>query len=220
MNKASKSNKAQPRQAPSGSSGVTVFVVDDDDAMRESLDFLIKSVGLKVESFNSAEQFLEYYDPAMRGCLILDVRMPGMSGLELQEHLRAERIRIPIILLTAHADVPMAVRAMRGGAFDMIEKPCRDQVLLDRVRQAVDEDARARVDDRLVKESSDRIGCLSPREREVMELVVAGMPNKQIADALKISIKTVEVHRARVMEKTGAQSLAELVRMAMMVGIE
>ncbi|QNN23421.1 response regulator transcription factor [Planctomycetales bacterium ZRK34] len=198
----------------------TVFVVDDDSAMRQSLQFLIESHGYHVETFPSAEAFLEYYQPSMRGCLLLDVRMPGMGGLKLQETLRDNGHPIPVILLTAHGDVPMAVKAMRAGAFDFIEKPSNDHVLLDRIAKALQREQKLRDNEQVVQEVESGLSELSPREREVMELVVTGMLNKQIAAELGISIKTVEVHRARVMEKMQAESLAELVRKAIIAGVE
>lgn len=212
---------AAARQSdPSGAPLPTVYIVDDDDAMRESLQFLVGSVGLPTEAFASAEQFLAHFSPTARGCVLLDVRMPGMSGIELHEQLRASRIAIPVIILTAHADVPMAVRAMRAGAFDFIEKPCNDQVLLDRIHQAIERDADARLDRDRADDIQQRLEKLSPRERQVLELVVAGFANKQVAGMLELSIKTVEVHRGHVMSKMQAASLADLVRMAMLAGID
>lgn len=211
-------NQARTPHA-SADPSTTVFVVDDDDGMRRGLEFLLKSAGFHVEGFGSARDFLDYYEPAMRGCLLLDVRMPGMSGLELQEHLRSERINIPVILVTAYANVPMAVRAMQDGAFDFIEKPFDGSALLTRIRRAMAHDARVRVDEKQVRQIERRLESLTPREREVMELVVDGLLNKQIAGELGISMKTVENHRARVMDKMNAESLAELVRMAMTGGI-
>ena len=193
----------------------TVFVVDDDEGMRKGLRFLLESTGYDVETLDSAQAFLDFYRPSMRGCVLLDVRMPGMSGLELQKHLRSENIAIPVIIVTAHANVPMAVDAMQNGAFDFIEKPFEGSVLLGRVRQAIAHDARHQVQDRQRKTSSKRLDSLTPREREVLDLVVTGMLNKQIAGELGISMKTVENHRARVMEKMKAESLAQLVRMTM-----
>lgn len=219
MAKARKSNRSSaPDPAPIDPDAVTVYVVDDDEAMRDSLVFLFKSVGRQVRPFDSAEAFLEVADENMRGCAVLDVRMPGMSGLELQQQLAQRRVPLPVILLTGHADVPMAVRAMRIGAFDFIEKPCNDQLLLDRVSQAITHDREHRSQHAVDRDIADRLEELSPREREVMDLVVAGKLNKQIAADLGISIKTVEVHRARVMEKMQAGGLAELVRMAIAAG--
>ena len=199
---------------------VTVFVVDDDDGMRRGTEFLVRSAGYQVRSFDSARAFLDAYEPAMRGCLLLDVRMPGMSGLELQEHLREERIRIPIIIITAFANVPMAVRAMQTGAFDFIEKPFDGAALINRIRRAIAQDVSERQDQQRVREAHQRIERLTPREREVMELVVDGRLNKQIAGDLGISMRTVENHRARVMEKMEVVSLADLVRLAIAAGVQ
>ena len=199
---------------------VTVFVVDDDDGMRRGTEFLVRSAGYQVRSFDSARAFLDAYEPAMRGCLLLDVRMPGMSGLELQDHLREERIRIPIIIITAFANVPMAVRAMQTGAFDFIEKPFDGAALINRIRRAIAQDVSERQDQQRVREAHQRIERLTPREREVMELVVDGRLNKQIAGDLGISMKTVENHRARVMEKMEVVSLADLVRLAIAAGVQ
>jgi two-component system, LuxR family, response regulator FixJ len=197
----------------------TVFIVDDDEAMRESLRWLISSVQLNVETYASASEFLENYHPGVSGCLVLDVRMPGMSGLELQEKLAKEQIALPVIIITGHGDVPMAVRAMKSGAVDFIQKPFNDQVLLDRIQFALDRDSRARMDQAEKGEIAARLALLTPREREVMDMVVEGEPNKVIAVKLGVSAKTVEAHRARVMEKMRASSLSELVRMAMTVGL-
>jgi len=196
----------------------TVFVVDDDEGMRRGMEFLVDSAGYPVRTFDSARAFLDFYRPEMTGCLLLDVRMPGMSGLELQEHLRAERIRIPVIIVTAFANVPMAVQAIQGGAFDFIEKPFEGSELLDRIRRALALAERAHTDERRVRDVQSRLATLTPREDEVMDLVVAGRLNKQIAGELGIAMKTVENHRAHIMEKMGAESLAELVRMAMIAG--
>ena len=198
----------------------TVFVVDDDAALRRGLEFLLTSAGFTVECFASARDFLDEYDPRMRGVLLLDVRMPGMSGLELQEHLRAERITIPVIILTAFANVQMAVRALQAGASDFIEKPFDGAVLLGRVRRALAHDVDVSADEKYTRKIEGRLAKLTPREREVMELVVDGLLNKQVAAELGISMKTVENHRARVMDKMNAESLAELVRMAISVGID
>jgi len=192
----------------------TVFVVDDDQAMRSSLKWLIESVGLAVESFASADEFLRSYYPGRAGCLLLDVRMPGMSGLELQEYLIEHQIEIPVIIITGHGDVHMAVRAMKSGAVDFIEKPFNDEMLLDAIRNALTLDDRRRETRAAKAAIAERLEQLTPREHEVMEMVTAGRSNKEIANVLGVSAKTVEAHRARVMEKMQAGSLAELVRMA------
>lgn len=202
-------NKEQANQP-----GSTVFVVDDDQAMRQSLTWLIESVGMKVETFDSAKAFLGSYYPGRAGCLLLDVRMPGMSGLDLQEYLIQHDIRIPVIIITGHGDVPMAVRAMKAGAVDFIEKPFNDEFLLDSIRNALslDEHQRNRQAERA--EIAARLALLTPREHEVMDMVTDGQSNKEIANQLGVSAKTVEAHRAKVMEKMSAGSLAELVRMS------
>jgi len=193
----------------------TVFVVDDDQAMRNSLKWLIESVGVMVESFASADDFLARYESGRPGCLVLDVRMPGMSGLELQEHLAARNIRIPAVIITGHGDVPMAVRAMKAGAVDFIEKPFNDEALLDAIRRALAFEERERSAQSENHEIQQRLAHLTPREREVMDMVTEGRSNKEIANTLGVSAKTIEAHRARVMEKMQAGSLAELVRMAL-----
>jgi two-component system response regulator FixJ len=194
----------------------TVFIVDDDLAVARSLRWLIESVQIKVETFASAQAFLDGYDAAKPGCLVLDVRMPGMSGIELQERLTAQRIRVPIIFITGHGDVQMAVRAVQAGAFDFIEKPFNDQDLLDRMQRAISFDAERRGRDSQRAQLSALIASLTPREREVMDLVVEGMSNKAVANTLGLSAKTVEVHRAKVMEKMNARSVSDLVKMSML----
>lgn len=191
----------------------TVFVVDDDVAVRQSLSLLIRSMGLSVESFESAQAFLSSCDPERSGCLVLDIRMPGMSGLEMQEELHRRTIDLPVIFITGHGDVAMAVRAMKLGAVDFIEKPFNDQQLLDRINQALEVDRAARAARAERATLASRIELLSPREREVMDRIVAGQANKVIAIELGLSERTVEIHRAKVMTKTGARSLAELVTM-------
>ena len=190
----------------------TVFVVDDEEAVRDSLQWLLESKGLKVALFDSAEAFLAAYSPSLPGCLVVDVRMPGMSGLELQEKLAELHYALPVIFITGHGDVPMAVQAVKHGAIDFLEKPFNDKDLLAIIERSLEHDRQQR--ERLQQASSaqSRLASLTPREREVMELVVAGKLNKLIADQLDISIKTVEAHRAKVMEKVGAHSLAELVQ--------
>jgi two-component system, LuxR family, response regulator FixJ len=191
----------------------TVFVVDDDDAVRTSLRLLLKSVGLPVETYASAQEFLDAYDADRAGCLVLDIRMPGMSGLELQQKLNELHAIVPIVFITGHGDVPMAVEAMQHGAVDFIQKPFRDQDLIDRINQALEKDRENRDGLRERDAIRRRIGQLTPREREVLELVTKGKANKVIAGDLDVSQRTVEIHRARVMEKMGASSLAHLVRM-------
>lgn len=190
----------------------TVFIVDDDEAVRDSLALLISSVGLSVSTFSSANEFVESYDPAARGCLILDVRLPGMSGLELQQKLSDSGADLPIVFITGHGDVPMAVRAMRRGAVDFLQKPFSDQDLLDRVQQALAEQSARREEVESKATIARRIASLTPREHQVMEQVVAGHANKVIANRLGMSQRTVEVHRAHIMRKMEADSLAQLVR--------
>lgn len=197
----------------------TVFVVDDDDAVRGALSMLFRSVGLPVEAFASAPQFLSDYTRGAPGCILLDVRMPEMSGLELQDRLREEKIDIPVIILTGHGDVPMAVRAIKAGAFDFVEKPFNNQVLIERVQKAIELDQQSRQSGRWASEIARRLERLTPRERQVLEKVVAGLSNKAIANDLGITDRTVEIHRAKVMRKMQASSLAELVRMTLAVEV-
>jgi RNA polymerase sigma factor (sigma-70 family) len=193
----------------------TVFVVDDDPGVGDSMHVLLESAGLDSETFSSAVEFLEAYDPGRPGCLVLDVRMPDMSGPELQAHLREMGSILPIIFITAHGDVPTAVEAVKAGATDFLEKPFRYQELLEKVQVALEEDARNRAALEDLSKIRTRLGSLTPREREVMELVVEGKPNKNIARALGISQRTVEIHRSRVMEKMKVRSLSMLVRSVM-----
>jgi len=195
----------------------TVFVVDDDQAIRSSLQWLIESVGLQVETYPTADDFMRSYYPGRSGCLLLDVRMPGMSGLELQEHLAQKQIRIPVIIITGHGDVPMAVRAMKSGAVDFIEKPFNDELLLESIRKALAVDEKQRESQSQRARVAARLAHLTPREHEVMVMVTEGRSNKEIANTLGVSAKTIEAHRARVMEKMQAGSLAELVRMVLAV---
>ncbi len=197
----------------------TVFIVDDDPAMRDSLGFLIGSVGRRVETYASAESFLEAYDNERPGCIVLDVRMPGLSGLELMEKLGHDRFAPPVVLITGHGDIPMAVRALKAGAFDFIEKPFSDQVLLERIQQALQEDNVDRAAERDRADIERRASRLTARETQVFELVVAGKPNKVVATDLGLSQKTVEVHRAHVMEKMRAESFADLVKMAVVLEV-
>jgi RNA polymerase sigma factor (sigma-70 family) len=193
----------------------TVFVVDDDPAMRQSLRWLIESVNVAVETYATAQDFLAAYDPNRPGCLVLDVRMPGMGGLDLQAELARREIEVPVIIITGYAEVPTAVRALKSGALDFIEKPFSDQLLLDRIQQAIASDRQARVRRHERAALAARVAQLTPREREVMQLVVAGSSNREIAAELGLSVKTVEVHRARVMEKMKVDSLADLVRIVL-----
>lgn len=193
----------------------TVFVVDDDESVRGSLRFLLRSAGLESRAFGSAPEFLGAYDPAQPGCLVLDVRMPGMSGLELQQELNLRGAVIPVIFITGHGDIPMAVEAMQHGAHDFLQKPFRDEDLIERVQRALAKDAKARAALEEHKAIREHLDSLTPREREVLALMVRGKPNKIMAHELGVSQRTVEIHRARVMEKSGASSLAELVRMVM-----
>ncbi|HLO76438.1 MAG TPA: response regulator FixJ [Magnetospirillum sp.] len=192
-----------------------VHVVDDDGAIRDALVLLLEAAGHVARSHVDAAAFLAALDPARPGCVVADVRMPGMGGLELQRHLRQQRIDLPVIIITGHADVAMAVQALKSGAADFIEKPFDEDVLLSSVARALDTGARAFRERRQLADISTRAATLSPREREVMDLVVQGLPNKAVAVELTISARTVEIHRARVMEKMGAASLSDLVRMAL-----
>ncbi len=193
----------------------TVYIVDDDDAVRNSLRLLLKSVGLTAVALPTAQEFLSTYDPQQPGCLILDVRMPGMSGLELQQQLNVRGAVIPVIFITGHGDIPMAVEAMQHGAFDFLQKPFRDQDLIDRIQRALAKDRTNRAELTERSRVRERFESLTPREREVLALVTSGKPNKVMAAELGVSQRTVEIHRARVMEKMHASSLAQLVRMMM-----
>ncbi|MBX9705420.1 MAG: response regulator transcription factor [Gammaproteobacteria bacterium] len=193
----------------------TVFVVDDDEAMTKSIRWLIETVGLKVKTFGQGKEFLESYQSGDPGCLILDVRMPGISGLELQGLLKEHHINLPIIFITGHGDVPMAIKAMKAGAFEFLTKPFNDQTLLDSINQAIEFDGTRRQENIELDSIIARVEKLTPREREVMDLVVEGKLNKVIADELYISAKTVELHRAKIMEKMQAASLAHLVRLVL-----
>jgi FixJ family two-component response regulator len=193
----------------------TVFIVDDDAAVRNSLRLLVKSVGLTAAAFVSAQEFLATYDPHQPGCLVLDVRMPGMSGLDLQQQLNLRGAVIPVIFITGHGDIPMAVEAMQHGALDFLPKPFRDQDLIDRIQRALEKDRETRAALGQRARNRERLASLTPREREVLTLVASGKANKAMAAELGLSQRTVEIHRARVMEKMGASSVAQLVRMVL-----
>ncbi len=190
-----------------------VFVVDDDLSIREAIQSLVRLEGLRVETFATAQDFLRRKRPDLPGCVVLDVELPGLSGLDLQRELAALGIKLPIIFITGYGDIPMSVRAMKAGATEFLTKPFRDQDLLDAIQQALERDRAARRHSKEIAELRKRFDALTSREREVMSLVVGGWLNKQIGFELKISEITVKIHRGRVMGKMGAQSLAELVRM-------
>lgn len=193
----------------------TVFIVDDDEGVRTSLGILLDSVGYRPVAFASAREFLERYDPDQPGCLLLDIRMPDMSGMDLQRELAARAIFLPVIFITGHGDVAMAVDAMKNGAFDFLQKPFGHQELLARIGPALEADADARQTLARKEELARRHAALTPREKEVMGMIVSGHANKVIAQDLGLSERTVEIHRARVMDKMGTRSLAHLVRMAL-----
>ncbi|TAH48134.1 MAG: response regulator transcription factor [Betaproteobacteria bacterium] len=198
--------------SPAAAPDQFIHVVDDDEALRDSLVWMLESNGYAVRPFDSAESFLDAYAEAMTGCIVLDVRMPGMSGLEMFDELGRRRCTLPVIFITGHGDVPMAVSALKKGAADFIEKPFSDRDMLRLVEQCLEQERASRAKRMLEADTARRLEHLTQREREVLDLIIAGKLNKQIADVLGISIKTVEVHRARVMEKMGANSLAELVQ--------
>jgi len=201
------------------SSDATVFIVDDDPLILDALKQLIKSVGLGTQTFSSAEEFLEQDLPETPSCLILDIRMPRLSGFDLQDELAKRGLTIPIIFVTGHGSVPLSVRAMKGGAVDFIQKPFEDQDLLDAIHHAIEKNRQTRMEQAEIKEIKRRVESLTPRENEVLVLAVAGMLNKQIAYDLGMSENTVKSHRARIMRKMKVASLAELVRLTERAGI-
>ena len=196
-----------------------VFVVDDDASLRDALKSLIRSVGLQVELFGSTQEFLQRKGPNVPSCLVLDIRLPGTSGLDFQRKLNEANISIPIIFITGHGDIPMSVRAMKAGAVEFLTKPFRDQDLLDAIHTGLERDRARRQRDSEVAALRERFEWLTPREREVLPLVVSGLPNKQIAGEIGTSETTVKVHRSQLMRKMGASSLPELVRMAERLGM-
>lgn len=198
----------------------TVYIVDDDDGMRRALGILMTTVGYQPAAFAGPREFLAKYDPSQPACLVLDVRMPEMSGLEVQQHLNRSGSMLPVILVSGHGDIPMAVQAMKDGAFDFLQKPFRDQDLLDRINGALKLDAENRASVERLADLKQRSDSLTPREHEVMALVVDGKANKVIAIDLGLSERTVEIHRANVMEKMGARSVAHLVKMHLTLGGE
>lgn len=204
------SDDAQPEKTPA-----TIYIVDDDEAVRESLSWLISSTGHKAKAFASADHFLESFDSSRQGCVLMDVRMPGMNGMELQQRLAEKPNCLPVIIITGHGDVQMAVRAMKQGAFDFIEKPFNDEVMLDLVQKALDECATRHKSVAKQQSITALLERLTPREKEVLDLIATGETNKGIARVLEISDKTVEAHRARVMEKLEATSLADLMKKVM-----
>ena len=208
---------------PQGSSGVsppTVLIVDDDPSLRESLSSLFRSVGMRAELYGSASELLRSKLPDGPSCLILDIRLPEVSGLDIQAQLTEAGIRLPIIFMTGHGDIPMSVRAMKAGAVDFLAKPFRDQDMLDAVHGALDRDKQRRESDRALSELQTLLHTLTAREREVMAYVATGLMNKQIAGEMELSEITVKIHRGRLMKKMGARTLADLVKMAGALGIE
>jgi FixJ family two-component response regulator len=209
---------ASPHDLTKGQEAV-VFVVDDDESVRRALANLFESVDLAVQEFGSAAELLHSKLPDVASCLVLDIRLPGLSGLDLQLELAKAGIHIPIIFMTGHGDIPMSVRAMKGGAIDFLTKPFRDQDMLDSVMMAIKRDRERREAQKAITDLRGHFGTLTEREREVLALVAAGLMNKQIAAEIGVAEITVKIHRGRVMKKMGAKSLADLVRMAAMIGI-
>lgn len=197
-----------------------VFIVDDDEEVRDSLQRLLESVNLAFECFAGAEDFLEAYQPDRPGCVLADVRMPGMSGLQLQEELKARSIELPVILLSGYADVPMVIRAMKAGAADFIEKPFNSQALLDRVQTVIKESAKTFADQTKRREFRQRLERLTKRQRQVLDLIVTGVPNKRIAFELVLSEKTIETHRAHIMEKMRAKAPVDLATMLILANTD
>jgi FixJ family two-component response regulator len=196
-----------------------VFVIDDDASVRDAIADLLRSVGLEVQSFGSSQEFLQSKRPDAPGCIVLDVRLPGVSGLEFQRTLNKSNVHLPIIFISGHGDIPMSVRAMKSGAIEFLTKPLPEQELLDAIQTGIERDRARRQDAKVVAGLRERFSSLTPREREVMALVVTGRRNKQIAAQAKLSDMTVKVHRSQIMRKMGAKSLVDLVRMADALGV-
>ena len=195
----------------------TIYIVDDDDGVRRATGALMESVGYAHKTYASGREFLQHYNSSQPGCLVLDIRMPEMSGLELQQELNQRNIRLPVIFVTGHGDVPMAVQAMKKGAFDFVQKPFRDQDLLDKVNHALQQDSVLRQETADKEEVLQRWNSLTQREKEVMALIAEGNANKVVAQDLNLSERTVEIHRARVMEKMQARSVAQLVKLSLLI---
>jgi two-component system response regulator FixJ len=195
----------------------TVFIVDDDESIRKSMCFLMKSAGLHAQSYGNANAFLDCYRSDLSGCLVVDIRMPGMSGLELQRELNRQGSRLPLIIVTGHGDIAMAVQAMKEGAVDFIEKPFDDEVMLNRIQECLKSYAQSQEEQQKATQWSSRVAALTPREKEVMTMLAEGKANKVIANELGISSRTIEAHRARIMEKLEVGSLADIVRISMIM---
>jgi FixJ family two-component response regulator len=211
--------RPKPSNEPASAGKPIIFVIDDDASMRRALTNLFQSVGMAVEVFGSASEILHSKLPEVASCLVLDIRLPGLSGLDLQAELVKANIHIPIIFMTGHGDIPMSVRAMKGGAVDFLTKPFRDQDMLDAVMTAIERDRKRREADKIAAHLQALLDSLTPREREVLALVSSGLMNKQVAAELGLAEITVKLHRGNIMRKMGAHSLADLVRMAETLGI-
>jgi FixJ family two-component response regulator len=211
--------RPMPSHGPVGAREPLVFIVEDDDSMRRALSNLFQSVGLEVRIFASAAEMLQGELPDVAGCLVLDIRLPGLSGLDFQSELAKANIHIPIIFMTGHGDIPMSVRAMKGGAVDFLTKPFRDQDMLDAVTVAIERDRRRRATEKIVANLQTLFETLTPREREILALVSSGLMNKQIAAELGLAEITVKIHRGHIMKKMGAKTLADLLRKAETLGV-
>ena len=211
--------RPKPSRQPVSTREPLVFIVEDDESIRGALSNLFQSVGLQVELFGSAAEMLQSQFPDVASCLVLDIRLPGLSGLDFQAELARANIHIPIIFMTGHGDIPMSVRAMKGGAVDFLTKPFRDQDMLDAVTVAIERDRKRRETDKIVANLQSYFNTLTPREREILALVSSGLMNKQIAAELGLAEITVKIHRGHIMKKMGAKSLADLLRKAETLGI-